>query len=430
MIGMVKRTVKSIERKNNTIMTSKEIYSKTKKFPVRLFLLNMACAVGALILFAVFMVISLLTTSGGLAIGGAVISLFVYAFAKGIVQHYIGYMFKYGAVHAIAMAKLNGSVSDSYFNDSVEYIKNGFLKANAYLVVDKLIHAAVRGVTRLANFILGFLPDNLKNMIDTFLGIYLDYIDECCLAYAMLHPNENVAKSSCDGVVLYYQDAKGLLKPAAMTVLRVTITNFVIAIIGLIFIVFPPVSMIVWLLLYSIVTPFLEHRILCNTICPYLDYAMTNEVRTDVYAKLQNCRPFQKLVSRMEDPMFDPAPGNEGFDANTMRAAVKNTKTEYNGDQYEYEQQSAESDSLSSQTNVGQVSTVNQKAKPRTVEVPNPIPIPEPPKREPTQEQVLWQKAWERMSAEQKRTYNAMDETRRKAWKVQILKALFNYDLK
>lgn len=411
-------------------MTSKQIYNGTKKFPMRLLLLNAACVAVALVLFMLFGVISLLTKSGTLLIGGAWAALFVYGILHGIMYHYIGYMFKYGSVHAIAMAYNSGKVSKTYFEDSVEYIKSGFLKANAYLVVDKLVSKAVRGVTRLVNFILGFLPKDLKNIVDTFINTYLNYIDECCLGWSMLHPTENVIKTSCDGVVIYYQNAKNMLKPAVKTTIRIYLTDCVVFLIGCCFMFCVPLAIIWWLIGYSIVQPFLNHRVLCNVMVAYLDCAMNTEIKKDLYGTLSKCRPFKALRAKIGDPMFDPAPGNENIDINTMKVSVQEQGEEQQG----YYDESAQDDNLENDSGLRgtfeQVkesvrSTVYEFTKPQ---IPDPA-IPDPPKEEPTQEQIYWQKAWDRMTAEQKKTYNNMDATKQRAWKAQILKALYNYEI-
>ena len=367
-------------------MTSKEIYSQTKKFPRRLLMLNIACVVGSLLLGAIICGIAMLTKSGGLLFGGFMIALVVYSVSSNIVEHYIGYMFKYGAVHAIATAWATGQVADSYFNDSVEYIKNGFLKANIYMVLDKLIHAAVRGVTKLVNFITGFLPKNIQNFMETFINMYLDYIDECCLAYSMLHADQNVAKSSCDGIVLYYQNGKNMLAPAFKTSIRIVLTKGAVVLTASLLLAWWPLALAWCLFGMAIVVPFLNHRVLCNTIVAYLDCVQNCEVQHDLYEKLSKVKAFQKLREKVGDPDYDPAPGNS---KEVVRAMKNNT------------------------------------------DAPKPVSdvIPEPPQPKVSQEEMMWQQAWNRMSDKQRQMYRDMSEDQRLSWKRQILKSLFNYDM-
>lgn len=425
-------------------MTAKEVYNGTKKFPFRLLVLNMICACVAGAILFVFILVGALVGSTGIWLGGAIAALVVWSVLKSIMQHYVAYMFKYGSVHAIAMAVSTGHISDDYFNESVSYIKDGFLKANAYLVVDKLLNAAVRGVTRLTNFVLGFMPDNIKSMIDVFINTYLDYIDECCLGWSMLHPNENVIKTSCDGVVIYYQNAKNLLAPAFKTTLRIVLTNAAIFILGFFFMFFPPLTILFWLIAYSIVTPFLNHRVLCNTMVAYLKCAENTVIQNDLYAKLNKCKAFKKMTSKIDDPEFDPAPGNEMYDSASVKNAVKVSEQEaYERDDY-VEEQDIVGDTINAVKNsqvVGSVKSavamaagaVAQKLSDNTESsIGRPMvsnEIPEPPRDELTEEQVLWQRAWNKMTPDQKSKYNNMDPTRQRAWKAQILKALFNYDL-
>ena len=45
-----------------------------------------------------------------------------------------------------------------------------------------------------------------------FLDISLGYVDECCLGYTFYHPAQNPYKSAADGVIIYFQNWKTLLK--------------------------------------------------------------------------------------------------------------------------------------------------------------------------------------------------------------------------
>lgn len=373
-------------------MTAKEIYKQTKKFPMRLLLINMAVAVVSIILACIIGGLGALFKSSGIIMGGVLVGIIVYAVGSSIVQNYIGYMFKYGSIHAIMKACTTGQISQTYFEDSVEYVKNGFLKANIYMVVDKLINQAVRGVTKLVNAVIGFLPDNIKNFVNTFINIYLDYVDECCLAYSMMHPTENVAKTSCDGIVLYYQNAKNFLAPAFKTSIRVVVTNFLIVLSGFVFLFFWPLAIAWWLFGFAIVGPFLRHRVLCNVMVEYISYAQTAQVQTDLYDRLSTVRAFQNLRDRINNADFNPAPGNP---VNTQSA----------------------------------MNQMRRSGQSNSIPTPSQSRIPEPQTQAPTQEQMMWQQAWGRMNDSQRRQYNSMQPEQQIAWKRQILKTLFNYDL-
>lgn len=384
-------------------MTAKQIYKETKKFPVRLLAINMAIVGVSLIWCLLLCGLGFLFKNNGLMIGGAISTVIIYSVASGIVNHYIAYMFKYGSVYAIMRASVDGKVSPTYFDDSLEYIKNGFIKANLYLVLDKLVSSAVRGVTRLVNGILAFLPNQIKQFIDVFLNMYLNYIDECCLAYSMMHSDENVAKTSCDGVTLYFQNAKGFLAPALKTTLRIVITYFIFTVIGIVLFAIPPLAVIWILCSWAIISPFLRHRVLCDLITSYLDYAKTAELKVDVYNKLCNVKAFQKLRDKMSDPDFNPAPGNPSYTQEVMNSMSTVS------------------------TNNGSADSTVQQANP--IPIPSSNPIPPPPVNPLTQEEMMWQQAWNRMNENQRKTYISMQPAQQQAWKKQILKALFNYDM-
>lgn len=290
-------------------MTGKQIYSQTKQFPLKLLLLGVACAGGALLWFLIWGGIGWAIKNPGIVYFGFMTAIIGYAISSNLVAKYIGYMFKYGAVYCVAKSYSTGMVSASYFDDSVGYIKNGFLKANAWFVIDRLVNKAVRGVTRLVNFVLGFLPKDVKRFVDTFINIYLNYVDECCLGYSMIHEGESVVKGSCDGVVLYFQNAKGLLKPALKTSIRVVLTKGIIYLVAFLIICSSPivgyiVGMTFALVADAVVTPYLNHRVLCDTMVAYLEYATTHEVQADLYGTLMKVNPFKKLYNKQADPEF------------------------------------------------------------------------------------------------------------------------------
>ena len=289
-------------------MNSKEIFKGTMQFPIKLMLLRLASAGVALVLCLVISGISLAVGSANGFFAGIAISILIYAILNSVLTNYIGYMFKYGSIYAIMNAYADGEISPTYFNDSVDYIKNDFLKPHIYLVVDKAVSAAVKGITRIVNFIIGFLPDNIKNIADLFLNIYLNYIDECCLAYSMYHDDQNVAESTCDALVLYYQNAKGFLMPALKTTLLVVVVEGGISLLGFFICMLQPiVGFILWLLMISVSTPFIDHKILCTTVCEFLEYSFDNEVQYDLYDKLSKIKAFKKIQDKIGNEDWEPA---------------------------------------------------------------------------------------------------------------------------
>ena len=60
----------------------------------------------------------------------------------------------------------------------------------------------------------------------TFIGIALGYVDECCLGYTFINTQQSATKRACDGVCIYFQNIKTLLKNAAVVTLVVTVGIF------------------------------------------------------------------------------------------------------------------------------------------------------------------------------------------------------------
>lgn len=142
------------------------------------------------------------------------------------VERYVLYMVKVGHISIVVELLRNGTIPDgkgqiAYGKDQV---KKNFGSANVAFVVDKAIHGAVRQIQRwmlrVGEF-FSFVPGakNIIGILNAVMSVSLNYIDEAVVSYIILRKNEerqeSVWKSASDGVVLYAQSWKGIIKTAA-----------------------------------------------------------------------------------------------------------------------------------------------------------------------------------------------------------------------
>jgi hypothetical protein len=230
-----------------------------------------------------------------------------------MIQHYIGYMLKAGHVAAIAQSFKDGAVPSNPVVVGKNMVKERFLTANVYFVVDKLVSGAVKQLQRLLGKVLGLfgnLPggDTIKKVGDMFINISLGYIDECCLGYTFYHTEQDVYKSAADGVVVYAQNWKPLLKDAAkttfvvlLTILGVTLLSFVL--IGGLF------RLLEWNMLVAVILSFLvsfsvryafvDSWILVKMMSSYFNAASTTIITFDLYGKLSGMSSkFKELLKK------------------------------------------------------------------------------------------------------------------------------------
>nr|MDE7445113.1 hypothetical protein [Lachnospiraceae bacterium] len=146
-------------------MSVKDIYLKTMKFSWLKLAVGAAITLISKILLLIFVGIGALFGNGTILMPMVLIwlsaSFGVYEFA----MYYVGYMIK--AAH--------------------------------------IVFGGISGVSSIVNF------------VQIFIGIALGYVDEYCLGYTFYKKEEGAFKCGCDGVVIYYQNAKHLLKNAVFT---------------------------------------------------------------------------------------------------------------------------------------------------------------------------------------------------------------------
>ncbi len=217
-----------------------------------------------------------------------------------VVMNYVGYLIKAGHIAVLAEAAVTGQVPNNQVNYGKNKVKERFATANVYFAVDKLVSAAVkqiqRGIDKVTGF-LNFIPgmDKVAGVAKYFVELSLGYIDECCLGYTFYKAEQGAFQSACDGVVIYAQNIKHLLKNAAITMLKVVLATIaaVLAVfipVGLLFrvlhwsglVAFIIACLIAWVVKFA----FLDSYILCQTMAGYMEVAPTTQITFDLYGKL------------------------------------------------------------------------------------------------------------------------------------------------
>lgn len=281
-------------------MKVSDIYFKTLKFS----LIKLAIGLGMTLFTVLFL--ALCVTVGALfnADIGIPIGIMVWAFVTGgvykLVMNYFGYMIKAAHVAIIATAVTTGEIPDDMVNVGMNMVKERFVTTNVYYVLDRLVSGAVsqlqRAVGKVGN-LFDFIPgmDSLTNILQKFIRIALGYVDECCLGYTFVNKEQSPFKSACDGVCIYFQNIKELLKNAAKITLVVIITTFLAWILPFIIIgvVFRALgwSMFIGFILaltiaISVRKAFIDSYMLVKTMVAYMELAPSTVITFDLYDKL------------------------------------------------------------------------------------------------------------------------------------------------
>lgn len=290
-------------------MKARNIYFGTMKFVWLKLAMGAVITVAALILFAIFMLIGSLFDGGG----GIVFMFALWLACTGgiyrFLMSYVGYMIKAGHVAVIAEAVSTGHIPENQFEYGKEMVKSRFAASNVYFVVDRLVSGAVRQLQKAVGKIGGMLDaipgmSQITSILQTFIGIALGYVDECCLGFCFLKKDEGAFKASCDGVVIYFQNAKKLLKDAAVTTLIVIVCSILAWVLP--FVIFIGIfKALEWSMFGAVIiaiivaitlkSAFIDSYMMVKMMVSYMEVAPSTEITFDLYEKLS------KLSSKFRD---------------------------------------------------------------------------------------------------------------------------------
>ncbi|ESW92178.1 hypothetical protein NKH47_07645 [Mesorhizobium sp. M1060] len=181
------------------------------------------------------------------ALWGGIVGIGIVSIALYWIREYILYVVKAG--HIAVMVHLidgrdvpNGQDQIAYAKDVV---KERFAEANILFVVDQLVKGAIRAITGLIGGIAAFLPipglGGLVAFINTVIRLSLTYVDEIILGYNIRINSSSPFETARQGVVLYAQNGKTMVKNAVWLAVIMWAVSFVIFLLML-----APAAAIMW----------------------------------------------------------------------------------------------------------------------------------------------------------------------------------------
>jgi len=297
-------------------LNTKQIYKKTMPFVWAKLLIGLITVVLSAVLFALFIGLSWLFNSGGVTLILFILWLFAVGFIRFAVMHYMGYLIKAGHIAVITEAVTTGKVPDNQIEYGKTVVKERFATANVYFAVDKLVTGAVKqiqhGIEKVGNA-LDFVPgmDTVTSLAKLFVDLSLGYIDECCLGYTFYKSEDSAFKSAADGVVIYAQNWKRLLKNAAKTMIMVilmlaAVTVLCFLVLGILFRLLHwsgSVAFIISVLIaFAVKFAFVDSYILIKTMVSYMEVAPDTQITFDLYQKLSDISgKFKELLKKGQE---------------------------------------------------------------------------------------------------------------------------------
>ncbi len=320
-------------------MTAKQLFNKTMPFVWAKLALGGALVLISAVLLAILMGLGWLFGEGAM-----LVTFCIWCGAVGVlrfvIMHYFGYLVKAGHIAVVAEACFTGQIPANQVDYGKRAVTERFATSNIYFAVDKLVTGAVKeiqkGIGKVGNA-LDFIPgmEAVTGAAQFFVSIALGYIDECCLGWTFYNKNQGAFKSAADGVVIYAQNWKTLLKDAAKTMLKVIIGVVVIALI-----IFVPIGLLFKLLKWSGLFAFLlacliawvvkfavmDSYIMIQMMASYMGVAPQTTITFDLYGNLCNLSgKFKELWGKgqTESPQPAYAAAGTAYTATSQAAPVQ-----------------------------------------------------------------------------------------------------------
>ncbi|TIO31205.1 hypothetical protein [Mesorhizobium sp.] len=168
------------------------------------------------------------------ALWGGVVGFGVVSVAVYWIREYILYIVKAGhiavMVHLIDGRDVPGGQNQIAYARDV--VKERFAEANILFVLDQLVKGAIRAITNLVGGIAAFLPipglGGLVSFFNTVIRLSLTYVDEIILGYNIRINSDSPFETARQGVVLYAQNGKTMVKNAIWLAVIMWSVSFVI----------------------------------------------------------------------------------------------------------------------------------------------------------------------------------------------------------
>ena len=317
-------------------MKAFDIFKKTMIFVWMRLGINLAVSAGV-ILWTIMWIAIASASENGFMIILAVIAIALSGKIVSIIMQYIGYMIKSAQIAVIAEIFQTGRIPNNMVEFGKERVKSKFAQANVYILLDKLVPQA--------SFI--------TNIVQKFTTLTLTYVDECCLCYTFMKDEQSAFKSAADGVVIYFQNWKSLLKSSAkgtgITIVAelavgIIVYLIIMAIVGLFD------ASLGWLIalvaaiciIFSLRDAFISSFMMIYTMENFNKEAQTGKISVDLYGKLCGIsKKFKELFDKgggtvNNQPVFSAA-GNGSLPAESVSVSQNNSRfcsgcgAEFNG---------------------------------------------------------------------------------------------------
>jgi len=187
-------------------------------------------------------------TGVGFAFWGGLIGFGVVSGALYFAREYLLYLLKAGHIAALVQLLDNQTIAGggNQIAHAMQIVKTRFIEASVLFGIDQIIKGILRAFNRAVFTLSSFLPipgvKNVIGFVTTVINLSLTYVDEAILAYNIRTGQENPWIGARDGVVLYAQNYKLLLKNAVW----LTVFVWVLTLAIFLAIIAPVAALVAW----------------------------------------------------------------------------------------------------------------------------------------------------------------------------------------
>lgn len=156
----------------------------------------------------------------GYSVWGGIIGFGIVSAGVYWVREYILYTIKAGHI-AVIVEMLDGKPmpeGKSQIAHATDTVKARFAEMNVLFVLDQLIKGVIRALTGIIGGVAWLIPipglEGIARFVNTVIRLSLTYVDEIILGYNMRIDSQNPWETSRQGLVLYAQNGKTMVKNA------------------------------------------------------------------------------------------------------------------------------------------------------------------------------------------------------------------------
>lgn len=195
-------------------MNNKDIYQRTVGFSIRRLLWDIAAfLVLALLAGGGFLLAEKLSNKGLIGLAAGIV---VGIIAVAIFLRYISYTYKAGQIAMMTRAVSEGTLPEDVIGEGKRIVKERFVTVAAFYAVTRIIKGIFsqlgRGISSVGEKLGGDSGQTIGNVISIVIEVIVAYLCDCCLGWVFYRRNENAAKATCEGAVLFFKHGKTLAK--------------------------------------------------------------------------------------------------------------------------------------------------------------------------------------------------------------------------